>query len=125
MKIMITAASPSIDAGFDPRFGRCANFVVIETESMQWEAFANPAIDAAGGAGTQAAQFAVEKQVSAVVSGNFGPNASSALNIAGIAMYVNKTQGSIRNVAESFKTGSLTNVNTPTVKGSHSPQDQA
>lgn len=125
MKIIITAVSPTIDAAFDPRFGRCAYFVVFDTESMQWEAFPNPAIDAPGGAGTQAAQFAVEKQVSAVVSGNFGPNASSALNVAEIAMYVNKNQGNIRDVIENFKAGNLTNVNVPTVKGSHSPRGQA
>jgi len=96
MKLIITTASSSIDAAFDQRFGRCAYFLVIDSETMHWEAFPNPGIDAPGGAGTRAAQFAVDKQVSAVISGNFGPNASSALNAAGISMYMNKTQGSVR-----------------------------
>lgn len=124
MKLIITATSPSIDASFDPRFGRCAYFLVVDSELIQWEAFPNPAIDAPGGAGTLAAQFAVEKQVSAVISGNFGPNASSALNAAGIAMYINKTQVSVHDVLESFKAESLTQINTPTVKGTHSPRSR-
>jgi predicted Fe-Mo cluster-binding NifX family protein len=124
MKLIITAASPSIDASFDQRFGRCAYFLVVDSELIQWEAFPNPAIDAPGGAGTLAAQFAVEKQVTVVISGNFGPNASSALNAAGIAMYINKTQVSVHDVLESFKAGNLTQINTPTVKGTHSPRRQ-
>jgi predicted Fe-Mo cluster-binding NifX family protein len=122
MKLIITTASSSIDAAFDQRFGRCAYFLVIDSETMHWEAFPNPGIDAPGGAGTRAAQFAVDKQVSAVISGNFGPNASSALNAAGISMYMNKTQGSVRDIIASFKAGQLTQVNAPTVKASHSPQ---
>ena len=48
MKIIITASSPSLDADFDPRFGRGAYFVIINTETMEWEAFPNPGVSASG-----------------------------------------------------------------------------
>ena len=119
MKIIITTSSASLDAVFDPRFGRCANFLTINTETMEWEAFSNPGINASGGAGTQAAQFAAKQKVSAVISGNFGPNASSALNAAGILMYQNKSDGNIKDIVKRFNAGELQQVSAPTTSGTH------
>ncbi len=119
MKIIITAASPSLDAEFDPRFGRGAYFLIIDTETLDWEAFPNVGVNASGGAGTQAAQFVAEKMCEAVISGDFGPNASEALNAVGISMYVNKNTGTIRSVIERCKAGELPQVSTPSASGSH------
>lgn len=119
MKIIITVSSASLDAEFDPRFGRCACFLAVDTETMAWEAFPNPGIDASGGAGTQAAQFVAGQKVTAVISGDFGPNASSALNAAGISMYLNKTDGNIQDIVKRFNAGELQQVSAPTATGTH------
>lgn len=119
MKIIITASSPSLDAKFDMRFGRCAYFLVLDTETMEWEAFSNPGINASGGAGTQAAQFIANQKAEAVISGDFGPNASSALNAAGILMYRNKSDGNIQDIVKRFNAGELQQVNMPTASGTH------
>jgi predicted Fe-Mo cluster-binding NifX family protein len=37
MKVCVTAAGPGLDAPLDPRFGRCAYFVVVEAETMEAE----------------------------------------------------------------------------------------
>lgn len=117
MRIIITVSSSSIEAAFDPRFGRCAYFLVIDIETMEWEAFSNPGINAPGGAGTQAAQFAAKQKVAAVISGNFGPNASSALNTAGVLMYINKAEGKIQDIVKRFNAGELEQVGAPTTRG--------
>lgn len=119
MKIIVTAFSSSLDATFDPRFGRSAFFVLVDTETMEWEAFPNPGINAPGGAGTQAAQFAADKNVTAVISGDFGPNAVSVLNAGGISMFINKNGGDIRNIIEQFLAGELQQVNNPAASGTH------
>ena len=119
MKIVLTVSSSSIDAEFDPRFGRCAYFLVMDTETMKWEAFQNPGINASGGAGTQAAQFIAQKKVAAVISGDFGPNASAELNAAGILMYRNKDSGSIQDIVKRFNAGELEKVDVPSASGSH------
>ena len=119
MKIIITASSSSLDAKFDMRFGRCAYFLALDTDTMEWEAFPNPGINASGGAGTQAAQFVAKRKVAAVISGDFGPNASSALNAAGILMYLNKSDGNIQDIVKRFNAGELQQVNTPTASGTH------
>jgi predicted Fe-Mo cluster-binding NifX family protein len=87
MKLAITVDVPRIEARFERRFGRCAYFLVIDTETRVWESFRNPAADASGGAGTQAAQFLSSQGVETIISGDFGPNAFTALEAAGIQMY--------------------------------------
>lgn len=119
MKITITASSPWLDAELDPRFGRCAYFLLVDTETMQWEAFPNPGISSSGGAGTQAAQFVAKQKAVAVISGDFGPNAYSALKAGEILMYLYKGSGTIQEIVKRFIAGDLNQVDAPTASSSH------
>ncbi len=119
MKILITSAAPSLDADIDPRFGRGAYLLVVDSETLQWQAEANAAASASGGAGIQAAQFAVNQKVGAVISGDFGPNAYNALNAAGVPMYLFGAGGTAREVVARFKSGQLQQVGAPTGPGHH------
>jgi len=40
MKIGISVTAPNLDAEVDPRFGRCPYFVIVDPETMQFEAVA-------------------------------------------------------------------------------------
>jgi hypothetical protein len=40
MKICVTAVAPSLDAQIDPRFGRCAYFIIIDPDTMSFKAIA-------------------------------------------------------------------------------------
>ena len=44
MKIVITAIAPDIDAQVDPRFGRGAYFLVVDADTLEWHAEANPVV---------------------------------------------------------------------------------
>ena len=57
MKIIITADGNKMDQTFNPRFGRAEYFILVDSDTQEWEAFSNPAADARGGAGPQAVQF--------------------------------------------------------------------
>lgn len=87
MKIILSATAPDIHAEIDPRFGRGAYLLVVDTDTMEWKASANPGVQARGGAGVQAAQYATGQGVEAAISGDFGPNAFEALAAAGVKMY--------------------------------------
>ena len=87
MKVAITAGVPNFETKLEPRFGRCAYFLIVDTETQERMTMQNPAADAMGGAGPQAAQFLADQDVQAVISGEFGPNAYTALEAAGILMY--------------------------------------
>ena len=104
MIVFITAKTSSPDSEVDNRFGRAAWFIRIDTENDQMEAFENQAVNQSGGAGIAAAQFIIDHQGQGVISGDFGPNASSALRAAKIKMYV-FTPGiqTVQQAVEAFK----------------------
>ena len=100
----------------DQRFGRCPYFLIIDSETGSFEAVANVAAGAMGGAGIQAAQSISGKNVKAVITGNVGPNAFQTLSAAGIQIIVGAS-GTIREAIEKFKKGELRNTGAPTVSG--------
>ncbi len=119
MKLVITASAPDIEAAVDPRFGRGANFIVVDSETLQWEAHENQAVNASGGAGSQAAQFVAQQGAEAVISGDFGPNAYIALAAAEIKMYLLGSSTTVRDAVANLAAGKLTQVQAPTGPGHH------
>ena len=114
MKIAVTSTGNTIDSPIDPRFGRCQFFIFVDQENMECEASENEAVMASGGAGPQAAQFVANKGVEAVLTGNVGPNAVSALKAAGIKIYIGST-GTVKETVSLFKNGQLQEVGEATV----------
>jgi len=82
--VCITARGPDLESEVDPRFGRAPYFLIVDPDTLEFEAVANTQQDTAHGAGIQAAQFVVEKKVRAVLTGQCGPNAQRVLEAAGI-----------------------------------------
>ena len=87
---------------------------------MKWQAHANPAVGASGGAGSLAAQLVAKQQASVVISGDFGPNAYNALDAVGIVMYLYGDSTTIQEAIEHFKANRLERVGAPTGPGHHS-----
>jgi len=114
MRVVVTATGPSLDAAMDPRFGRCAYFVFVDTEDMSFEAIANESAAHGGGAGIQSAQLLAQKGAKAVLTGNCGPNAHQTLNAAGIDVIVG-CAGNVSEAIEYFKTGQLQVASAPNV----------
>ena len=106
MKIAISAKGKEKNSEIDPRFGRCSFFLFIDSEKDEFEALVNPATEAAGGAGIQAAQLMVDKGVEVVITGNVGPNAFQTLNAAKIKI-VGGAFGTVREALEKYKNGEL------------------
>jgi predicted Fe-Mo cluster-binding NifX family protein len=114
MKVAVTSKGTTLDAPVDPRFGRCAHFVVVETDDMSWAAVANTQATASGGAGIQAAQTVAEADAEVVLTGDCGPNAFRTLHAAGIRVGVGAS-GSVRDAIEAYKAGNLKTADAPTV----------
>jgi len=106
MKVAISSSGKDLNAAIDPRFGRCAYFMLVEAGDMSFEAFDNENITLGGGAGIQSAQFVASKGVEAVITGNCGPNAVRTLNAAGVKVIVGQS-GTVREVVEKYKKGLL------------------
>jgi predicted Fe-Mo cluster-binding NifX family protein len=121
MKICVSAVTNNLDSQVDPRFGRCPYFVIVDTETMQFEAIPNVASSAIGGAGIQAAQTIASKGAKVVITGNVGPNAFQALSAAGIKIVTGDYE-TVREAVEKYKRGELKETGAPTV-GGHSGMD--
>ena len=106
MKIAISSSGNTLDSALDPRFGRCAYFLIVDPADMRFEAFDNQSAAQSGGAGIQAAQLLADKNVSAVITGHVGPNAVQTLTAAGIDI-IAEQQGTIKEVVEKYKSGGL------------------
>jgi len=101
----------------DSRFGRSAYFIIVDTNTMQWEAHENPAVRAGGGAGLQAVQFLSRFGTQAVIGSDFGPNATMALSAAGILMYQCNSPLTVREAVSQFSAGQLQQVDKATNPG--------
>jgi predicted Fe-Mo cluster-binding NifX family protein len=119
MKLIVTATAPDLEAPVDPRFGRGAYFVVVDTDTMQWQAHQNAAVNAAGGAGSQAAQFVAQQGAEAAISGDFGPNAYIALAAGEVKMYLLGTSQTVSEAVANCLAGKLQEVHAPTGAGRH------
>ena len=106
MKIAITSTGPTLDEHVEARFGRCAYFLVVDTDSMEFEAIENPNIAAGGGAGVQSAQLMSDKGVRAALTGNCGPNAFRVFGAAGVQVIVG-VSGSVRDAIAQYKQGAF------------------
>lgn len=119
MRVAITSSGPTLDSPVDPRFGRCAYFIIVDTDTMEFQAIPNPAVNATGGAGTMAAQLIASQGVQAVVTGEVGPNALAALQAAGVGMITGVT-GTVKDAIEMIKSGNFT-MSTPQVSPTAPP----
>ncbi len=114
MKAAICSAGSTLDSPLDPRFGRCAYFVIVDTDTLESAGDPNPGVSMGQGAGVAAAQVISARGVEAVVAGNFGPNAFQALSAAGIKVYTSGA-ATVRQAVEELKKGTLLEVASPTV----------
>jgi len=106
MKVAVSSMGKTLDSAIDPRFGRCSWFLIVETEDMSFEAFSNESLALGGGAGIQSAQFIASKEATAVLTGNCGPNAMSALSAAGVKVIIGQT-GTVREAVDRYKRGEI------------------
>jgi len=116
MNIAITATEPSLDAKVDPRFGRCPYFLIVDADTLKFEAVENANLMLGGGAGIQSAQLMAEKGVQFVLTGNCGPNAYQTLSAAGIDVIVG-CSGTVAEVVKQFKANQLSATSEPNVAG--------
>ena len=88
MKVAFTTSGEDLSSPLDARFGRAAKFLVYELEAGTFTVADNQQnLNAAQGAGIQAAQNVAKLGVEAVVTGHCGPKAFRVLTSAKIKIY--------------------------------------
>ena len=108
MKIAITAKGIRLDSEVDPRFGRAPYILIVDTETLAFEAVDNSDnVNAFKGAGIQAATMVSDKGAEVLMTGYCGPKAFATLEAAGIKV-ISDVSGTVRDAVEAFKAGRVT-----------------
>jgi predicted Fe-Mo cluster-binding NifX family protein len=117
IKIAVSANGPDLEAQVDPRFGRAPYFILIDLDTLEFEALTNQQnLQAAQGAGIQAAALVSRHRPQAVVTGNCGPKAYHTLVAAGIPVMLG-VGGSVREAVQQYQQGRLKPAPGPNVAG--------
>lgn len=117
MKIAVTSSGKTLEAAIDPRFGRCKYFIMVDTETGSCEAIDNAQnLQAAQGAGIQAAETVVNLGAEVVITGHCGPKAFRVLSAAEVGICVS-AEGTVREAVEAYKNGKLTPALSADVEG--------
>jgi predicted Fe-Mo cluster-binding NifX family protein len=105
MRVAVTSQGDQLDSDVDPRFGRAKFFIVLDTDSEGHQVVDNSQnLNAAQGAGVQAAQIVADLNVDVVMTGHCGPRAFSVLEAAGIKVYLG-LEGTVQSAIERLKSG--------------------
>jgi predicted Fe-Mo cluster-binding NifX family protein len=96
MRIAVTASGDNLEAAVDPRLGRAPFFLLVNPETLEFEARQQPA---------------------AVLTGHCGPKAFQILQAARIPVIVG-VEGPVRDAVQDYQAGKLKPTRSPNV-GSH------
>jgi len=106
MKIAISAQQDSLSSPIDPRFGRAQGFILFDTETNTHQWLSNQNMDLPQSAGIQTAQMVVQAGAQAVITGQVGPKAQSALEQGNIRI-VSTAAASVQQAIDEFATGQV------------------
>jgi predicted Fe-Mo cluster-binding NifX family protein len=117
MKIAVTSKGKDLDSEVDPRFGRAAYILIVDTDSFELEALDNSEnVNSFKGAGIQAATMVSDKGAEVLLTGFCGPNAFKALNAANIKV-ANGATGTVKDAVNTFNEGKVSFADAANVEG--------
>lgn len=117
MRLAITAQGATLDAEVDPRFGRAARFIVVDTDNTNVLVVENTqSLNLPQGAGIQAAQNILPYKPDAVLTGNCGPKAFRILQASGIKV-VTGVSGKVSDAVKTFLEGKYAPATNANVEG--------
>jgi predicted Fe-Mo cluster-binding NifX family protein len=113
MKLVISSEGPNPTDQVNPRFGRAPYLILFDSSSETFVAQDNSAqVEAAQGAGVQAAQDVVALGADALLTGHCGPKAFEVLSAAGVKIY-SGFAGTVMGALRAWQGGELQPISSP------------
>jgi predicted Fe-Mo cluster-binding NifX family protein len=107
MRIGVSATGRDLNARVDDRFGRCPWFLVVDTDSLEFDALENRHAKEGMGAGMAAAKDLIDAHVDAVISGQVGPKAYEVLKTLNIDIFLVAGDITVKDALEKLERGEL------------------
>ena len=102
--IAISSKGPTLDAEVEPNFGVSEWFIIVDTETMEFDAIEGIGVTKDGGAGEATAEQIVNTGVEVVLTGSCGSKAEVILSSAGIIV-ITGVSGTVEDVINKYKLG--------------------
>lgn len=117
MRIAVTSDGETLESLVDPRFGRASVFLIVDSETMAFEAVKNNQnLNLPQGAGIQAAQNVIQHKPDVVLTGNCGPKAFKVLQAGGVEVVVG-VQGKVLDAVNAYGEGRYEPISEANVEG--------
>lgn len=117
MKIAVTSTGTDLDSQVDPRFGRAAYILIVDSDTLDFEVLDNKEnVNALKGAGIQASVTVSSKGAQVLLTGFCGPNAFKAMTAAKIGV-ANDAQGTVREAVQAYLAGKMPLADEANVEG--------
>jgi len=108
MILAFCVTDPQSPRQLDERFGRCAAFSLVDSESGAIvETLENPMKDASGSAGVGAVQLLVDHGVTGIVAPHLGPKAADARLRLGLEVWDQGDTGTVEDAFTAWSKGEL------------------
>ena len=107
MKIAITSQGSELSSELDSRFGRAQKFIIFDNDTKEFAAIGNDQnLNAAQGAGIQAAQNIINTGVEVLITGHCGPKAFKTLSAGDVKVFYSDGSSIADNI-EKYNNGKL------------------
>lgn len=117
MKLAFTSSGENLDSALDPRFGRAQRFLLYDLDADTFQVIDNRQnLNAAQGAGIQAAETVVRAGAGGLVTGHCGPKAFRVLSAAGVKVYTTDAT-TVAAALERYRAGALAEAGKADVEG--------
>jgi predicted Fe-Mo cluster-binding NifX family protein len=118
MKIAVCTQSNHLQAAVDSRFGRAAFFAIYDDAVKEWGFIENSQnLQAAQGAGIQAAQAVIDAEVNVLLASSVGPKAMAALIANGITVFKAAAGTPLEQALTEYNSGHLAQMQQANVEG--------
>jgi predicted Fe-Mo cluster-binding NifX family protein len=102
MKVCVPSFGPTLDSRVQPIFGRCEYFLLVDSDSMEFEVEPNQYASASEEAGIENAKMVAEKGATVVLTAQVGEKTRQALSDARVEVMEVKGR-TVREVVEAFR----------------------
>jgi predicted Fe-Mo cluster-binding NifX family protein len=117
MKIAFTTSGEDLESPLDSRFGRAPKFLVYDLDQDAFQMIDNQQnLNAAQGAGIQAAQTVAKAGANILVTGHCGPKAFRVLTAAGIKIFSAQAP-TVAEALDQYRSGKLAEAKSADVEG--------
>ncbi len=104
MKIAVSSDGLDLNAKVGFRFGRSKYFIIVDYDTMEFEAVENPGASSQQGSGAQAVVLVISKKADTVLTGYCSPTAIGHLTSKNIQV-VDGVKGTVGQAVQMYKTG--------------------